>query len=257
MHSNNNTKKEKLPIWVILVWIALWQFFSSLVDMHILLPSPLSVLEKLIFLVSQLYFWQSILFSMAKISLGFILAVCIGTLFAVISYKTKIFKQFISPFILIAKSVPVASIIILILIWVSTENLCIFISFIMVMPVVYTNILSGIGSLNLQLAEVSQLFKITNLATLRYIIVPQILPFFESACIVGLGMSFKAGIAAEVIGLPDTSIGENLYEAKVFLDTPTLFAWTIVIILLSLLFEKTFALLIKLACKRLSEVRIK
>ncbi len=225
--------------------------------MQILLPTPLSVLESLVFLVAQLNFWQSVAFTIFKISSGFVIAVFIGTLFAIVSHKSKVFRQFISPIILISKSVPVASIIILILIWISTQNLSIFISFIMVMPVVYTNILSGIKNLNIQLTEMAHLFNVTNAATLRYIIIPQIMPFFEAACIVGLGMSFKAGIAAEVIGLPDNSIGEHLYEAKVFLDTPSLFAWTVVIILLSLIFEKTFALLIKLACKRLGGVHLK
>ncbi len=262
MHSTmqvnkKDNKKEKMPIWVILLWIALWQFFSVLVDEQILLASPLSVFKKLVSLVCELYFWQSILFSLFRLSFGFILAVVVGILFSFISHKSKIFKQIISPFILISKSVPVASIIILILIWISSDNLSIIISFIMVMPIVYTNMLSGINNLNTQLYEMAKLFKIKNVAKLRYIIIPQIMPFLESACIVGLGLCFKAGIAAEVIGLPENSIGENLYEAKIFLDTPSLFAWTIVIIIVSLIFEKTFAAFIKLACKKLGKVHFK
>ncbi len=253
---SNNTKKQKLPIWVILLWIALWQFSSMVVDSQILLPTPLSVLEKLLFLVRQGYFWQSILHSMAKITLGFLLAVSIGVIFAAISHKSKIFKQFISPFILISKSVPVASIIILILIWISSQNISIFISFIMVMPIVYTNVLSGIDSLDKGLNEMSTVFTISSKTKIRYIILPQIMPFFESACVVGLGMCFKSGIAAEVIGLPDNSIGENLYQAKIFLDIPTLFAWTIVIILVSFAFEKTFAVLIKAITARLGRVKL-
>ncbi len=250
-------KKPKLPIWVILLWIALWQFFSMSVDSQILLPTPLSVLEKLISLVCEGYFWVSILHSMLRITLGFLLAVSIGVLFSVISYKSKLFKQFISPFILISKSVPVASIIILILIWISSQNISIFISFIMVMPVVYTNVSSGIDSLDKGLSELSTVFKISAKTKIRYIIIPQIMPFFQSACMVGLGMCFKSGIAAEVIGLPEKSIGENLYQAKIFLDIPTLFAWTIVIIIISFLFEKTFAVLIKALTNKLGRIKLK
>ncbi len=260
MKKNNNSninKKEQLPIWVILLWIALWQFFSMVVGSQILLASPLSVFEELFLLIQQLYFYTAILNSLIKISAGFILAVVIGVLFAFVSQKSKLFKQFIHPFILIAKSVPVASIIILILIWIPSENISIFISFIMVMPIVYANVLNGIYNLNAQLAEVSTLFKINKAAYLRYIVIPQIMPFFESACVVGLGMSFKAGIAAEVIGLPDSSIGENLYQAKIFLDTPALFAWTVVILLASFVFEKAFTVLIRLLCKWLGKVHLK
>ncbi len=256
-NNKKNINKQNLPIWVILLWIALWQLLSILIDSQILLPSPLSVLEKLFFLLGQQYFWQSILHSMSKITLGFLLALTIGIVSAVIAYKSKIFKEFISPFILIFKSVPVASIIILILIWISSENISIFISFIMVMPIVYTNVLSGIDNLDIQLNEMATVFKVSPRTKVRYIILPQIMPFIESACLVGLGMCFKAGIAAEVIGLPDNSIGENLYQAKIFLDMPTLFAWTIVIIAISYLFEKIFAIIIKRIIKRVERVKLK
>ncbi len=250
-------KKEKVPIWVLLSWLAIWQVATIAVNSQILLASPASVLKELLFLVQHLYFWQAVFFTILRISFGFVLAVLIGILFAVLSSKIKPFRQFISPFITIAKSVPVASIIVLIIIWVSAENIAVFISFIMVMPVVYTNIFSGIKNLNKQLAEMSFVFKISNFANTKYIIVPQIMPFFESACTVGLGMSFKAGIAAEVIGFTENSIGGNLYQAKIFLDTPSLFAWTVVIIAISFLFEKLFLVLIKNGLKKLVKVRFK
>ncbi len=250
-------KKEKMPIWVIFLWIALWQILSMIINQQILLPSPLSVLEKLFLLVREFYFWQAVFFSILRISAGFVLAVIMGTVFAFISHKFLAFKHILSPFILISKSVPVASIIILILVWISSKNIAVFISFIMVLPIVYTNILSGIANLNEQLAEMSRVFKIKSGAKLRYITILQIMPFFESACMVGLGLCFKAGIAAEVIGLPDNSIGENLFEAKIFLDMPALFAWTIVIILVSLLFEKAFAKIIVFFCRQLRKVRLK
>ncbi len=257
MQTNNKIKKEKMPFWVILSWIALWQFLSMAINSQILLASPISVFKELLLLIQQFYFWQAVFFTMLRISAGFVLAVVIGTLLAVISSKVKLFKQWVSPLIIIAKSVPVASIIVLVIIWVSAENIAIFISLIMVMPVVYTNVLSGINNLNKQLAEMAFVFEVASIAKLRYITIPQIMPFFESACLVGLGMSFKAGIAAEVIGFTDNSIGGNLYQAKIFLDTPSLFAWTIVIIAVSFLFEKVFSFLIKIACNQLIKVHVK
>ncbi len=257
MKNSNVNKKEKIPFWVILSWVALWQFLSVIVNSEILLASPLSVFKELLVLVQEFYFWQAVFFTILRISAGFILAVVIGISFAVVSSKVKIFKQLIGPLIIIAKSVPVASIIVLVILWVSVENIAVFISLIMVMPVVYTNVLSGINNLNKQLAEMAYVFNVSSFAKIRYITVPQIMPFFESACLVGLGMSFKAGIAAEVIGYTDNSIGGNLYQAKIFLDTPTLFAWTLVIIAVSFLFEKLFTLLIRFGCKQLIKVRVK
>ena len=121
----------------------------------------------------------------------------------------------------------------------------------MVLPVVYTNVLEGIRAADRKLLEMAQVFSLTPAKIIRYIYLPQILPYFQAACGTALGLCWKSGIAAEVIGIPSGSIGERLQQAKVYLDTPDLFAWTLVIVLLSLSFEKLFLFLLKKLALRL------
>ena len=137
-------------------------------------------------------------------------------------------------------STPVASFIILCLIWIPSKNLSVFISFLMVLPVIYTNILEGIRQTDSKILEMAKVFQVNPERRIRYIYVSQVLPYFLSACRLSLGMCWKAGVAAEVIGVPSGSIGEKLYNAKIYLNTPDLFAWTIVIIVISFVFEKCF-----------------
>ena len=138
------------------------------------------------------------------------------------------------------KATPVASFIILCLIWIPSRNLSVFISFLMVFPVVYTNILEGIRQTDKQLLEMADSFGAGVGKKLQFIYLSQVMPYAVTACKLGLGLCWKAGIAAEVIGIPAGSIGEKLYKAKVYLETPDLFAWTIVIIAVSVGFEKIF-----------------
>ena len=138
------------------------------------------------------------------------------------------------------KAVPVASFIILVLIWVPSRNLSVVISFLMVLPIVYTNVLNGIRSMDGQLLEMARVFRVPLSRRIRYIYLSQLLPFLRTAFSLSLGLCWKAGIAAEVIGIPDGSIGERLYESKVYLQTADLFAWTLVIVALSIGFEKCF-----------------
>ncbi len=133
------------------------------------------------------------------------------------------------------KAIPVASFIILVLIWVPSRNLSIVISFLMVLPVVYTNVLNGIASTDRKLLEMAQVFRVPLSRRIRYIYLSQLLPFLRTGFSLSLGLCWKAGIAAEVIGIPKGSIGEKLYEAKVYLQTADLFAWTLVIVLISVL----------------------
>lgn len=171
-----------------------------------------------------------------------------------ISAKFKYVEQFLAPFMLTVKAVPVASFVILILIWVSSKNLSIIISFLIVLPVIYTNIKDGISSCDKQLLEMAQVFRISPMRKIRYIYISQIMPFFRAACSISLGLCWKSGVAAEVIGIPKNSIGENLYNAKIYLDTPDLFAWTVVIILISLIFEKLFIYFLDKGIKRLERI---
>ena len=196
--TDNGTKYTGIRIVAVFFWITIWQFASMYLGQEILLASPVSVVRKLFELIFTGNFWQSVGFSFVRIVTGFLLAMFLGIFLAVLAYWSKTVEILIAPVIAVVKSTPVASFIILCLIWIPSRNLSVFISFLMV------------------------------------------LPYFLSACRLSLGMCWKAGVAAEVIGVPSGSIGEKLYNAKIYLNTPDLFAWTIVIIVISFVFEKCF-----------------
>ncbi|WLD26900.1 MULTISPECIES: ABC transporter permease [unclassified Clostridioides] len=244
-------KISKAHILAIIFWLIVWQISSMIIGQEILLVSPFSSLKRLFELSMKFEFWQSILFSFMKITTGFILAFIIGIISAIIASNKKNFRILIEPLILTIQSIPVASFIILSLIWISSKNLSIFISFLMVLPVVYRNILDGINSISRELNDMAKVFKVSKIKKIRYIYLSEVAPYLRAACSVSLGLCWKSGIAAEIIGMPANSIGENLYKAKVYLNTPDLFAWTIVIIIISICFQKGFLSLIDYLLKRL------
>jgi NitT/TauT family transport system permease protein len=238
-------KKMKIKLWSVIFWLALWQLISMYMDEEILLVSPIKVILCLCELVTNLIFWKSILFSFIRISAGFFLAALIGVVLAMLSARFTLISELLAPIMLAIKSVPVVSFIILALIWFSSKNLSVLISFMMVLPIIYTNTLTGIKCLDKDLAEMSKVFNIPTIRRIRYIEAPQVMPYIYSACEIGLGLCWKSGIAAEVIGIPKGSIGERLQQAKVYLDTPDLFAWTVVIVLLSCFFERLVLCILK------------
>ena len=233
-------KKRNLSLWAVLFWLLVWQASSMALHSDILLVSPLRVLQTLFALIGTPRFWSSLLSSAGRILGGFLLAAALGTLLAALAARFKRAEELLAPLVLAMKTVPVASFIILALIWFGSRNLSVFIAVVMVLPVMYTNVLSGIRARDDSLLEMARVFKIPTLRRIRCIDLPQIMPYFRAGCTLGLGLCWKAGVAAEVIGMPVPSIGERLQQAKVYLDTPELFAWTLVIVLLSVGFEKLF-----------------
>lgn len=240
-----NLSKYKYTILAFAFWLIAWQVISNIVDNKILLASPKEVLEALFTLIKLSSFWKTVMNSFSKIALGFISAVFIGTALALISCIHKLFREIISMFIRLIKAIPVASFVIVVLLWVESKNLSVLISFLMVIPIMYTNILKGIGGTDKQLLEMAKVFRVSMIKKIRYIYIPGVMPYFVTACSVGLGFCWKSGIAAELIGQPKNSIGAWLYEAKLYLMTKELFAWTIVIVVLSIFFEKVVMLIIK------------
>ncbi len=244
----------KIRLWAVLFWLLVWQGASMAIGQEILLVSPVSVVKKLFELVPLGEFWSSIFFSAVRILGGFLLACAAGVLLAALAAKYKRAEELLAPAVLTVKAVPVASFIILVLIWISSRNLSVCISFLMVFPVIYTNTLNGIRSTDRGLLEMAAVFGMSPWVKLWYIYVPQAMPYFRAGCSVALGLCWKAGTAAEVIGIPDRSIGEKLYNAKVYLNTSELFAWTLVIVLASLIFEKLFLAALDGVTKRLERM---
>ena len=247
-------KPRAIRLWAVLFWLAVWQLGAMALDQELFLVSPLRVLGRLGELVVTGPFWRAVGISSLRIMGGFLAATAAGVLLAALSARFRRVEELLAPALLAIKSIPVASFIILALILFSSRNLAVLISFLMVLPVVYANVLEGIRSADRQLLEMGRVFRLPVGRRLRYLYVPQVYPFFEAACGVALGLCWKAGVAAEVIGMPQGSIGERLQQAKIYLDTPDLFAWTLVIVLVSLAFEKLFLRLLKVGARALERM---
>lgn len=246
---NNIVKKIVLTITAICFWLFVWHFLSLKINSSIFLPSPEATYKALIRIGKRAGFWQTIFNTFSKIAKGFLLALIAGTFSAIISSFVKIIDVLVSPFMRLLKTVPVASFIILALLWVKSDKLSVLISFVMVTPVVHINILQSFDNVDNNLLEMADIFNVGLLRRLRFIYVPALVSGFMSACKIGLGFCFKAGIAAEIIGLPFQSIGSELYKSKLYLMTDELFAWTVVIVLMSVFFEGVcIYLLNKLSC---------
>lgn len=236
----------------VLLALILWQVLAMVINLPILIVTPLSVIKRLGTIWLEKGFWSSIGFSLVRILIGFFSGLILGILFAVLSSKSQIVEALLWPYMVTIRSVPVASIVVICLIWLSGANLSAFISFLIVLPVIYQNVLTGIRSRDKELDEAAMVSGATPFQRFRYITLPQIAPHLIAACTVTVGMAWKAGIAAEIIGTPKGSIGQQLYLSKVYLDTDDLLAWTVVLVILSIICEKIIVTGIRLIIKKLS-----
>lgn len=225
-------------IFAVLFWIAVWQAVYMAVGKEVLFPSFADTVKALFILLGESEFYKTILFTFIRIISGFVLGMAAGVILGILTSSYGILKEIFMPLINIVRAAPVASFIILALAWIKTGMVPVFISFLIVVPVMWSNINEGIASTDNKLLEMAKVFGFSLSQKIKKIYIPSVMPYFRSAAITGSGLAFKSGVAAEVIASPIFSVGQRLYDAKVYMETAELFAWTAVVIILSIAFEK-------------------
>lgn len=239
-------KKTYLPA-VLLFWLLLWQAASVLIRNSILFVGPADVAAALFIQVRTIEFWKTLAFSLGRISGGFLSAMLLGILLGALASRFLLLRELLAPVVLLFKSIPVASFVILALIWIGSKNLSVFVSFMVVLPILYTATLTGLEQTDPKLLEMCRVFCVPFWGRIRAVYLPSLMPYLTSSADSALGLAVKSGVAAEVIGVPDFSIGSRLYTAKIYLSTADLFAWTLVIILAAWFLEHLLRLLLRAA----------
>lgn len=232
---------------VIAVWLLLWQLAAMLVDSAFLFPSPVAVFKRLAELCITRDFAVKCFGSLGRISLGCFSGILFGTLLGAITAFSKPLYEFFSPLLTLIKTTPVASFIILLLVWVKRDGVPVAVSFLMVVPVMWSSVCTAVVGTDKQLLEAARMFRLTRRQKIRHIYVPAVLPSFASGCKTSIGFAWKSGIAAEVLSTPKNSVGSQLYLAKINLEYADLFAWTAAVIIMSFLVEKLFVFMLEKA----------
>lgn len=221
----------------VVLWLLLWHIVAARLDKPLLLPSPAAVAKRLSELCLTEAFWRYSLRSLMRVIGGIISGAVTAIAVAALTSTVPLLHALLRPLITVIKTTPVASFIILAMLWIDEDLLPVFISFLMVFPVIWANLHTALSSVPAPYRELSRVFRLPLMRCIRRIYIPHATPYFLSACRSSLGLAWKAGIAAEAIALPALSIGKQLMESKIYLETIDLFAWTTVVILLSLLLE--------------------
>ncbi|MBR6270835.1 MAG: ATP-binding cassette domain-containing protein [Lachnospiraceae bacterium] len=238
-------------------WLLLWQVISMQTRYGVFLASPIDVITALYKQVLTARFWLAVLNSLWHILCGYLLAMAVGSLLAFFSHKSLVFDTLLTPIMRLIRTVPVVSFVILALILLPSGMLTVLIAFLMALPIFYQSVLLEIKRRDIGLKEMALVYGVSRMRRFRFLDIPQIFPGFEKTAVMALSFAWKSGTAAEVIGSGANSIGGMLQQAKIYLDTPELFAWTLTVVLVSILTERLLKYLLRGAYMWFSRIREK
>ena len=244
-------KSKGIKLWAIAVWLIIWQIAAVLMEQEIFLVSPVSVVRTWIEMLKTQEFYSRVWFSTLRVLYGFLIGMLLGSVIGALAARIKFIRDLMTPLISVVRAIPVASFIVLAVFFLSDNTLSIFISFLICFPVFYSNVLQGVESADAALLEMANVFRIHPLRKMLHIYLPAVYPYLLAAVSVSIGLAWKSGIAAEVIAIPDGSIGDRLYYVKMYYLTGELFAWTLTIVIMSLITETVMKLIVRLFGRRL------
>ena len=243
MEKRPGTKVNGLP--ALVFWVLVWQWAAMAMDNALLLPGPLQVFRRLLELMGEAAFWQITFASIGRVLLGVLLGAALGVVLAVLTSLSTWAELLIAPAMTAVQATPVASFAILVLIWLERDFVPVLICILMVLPVIWNSVSAGIRMTDRQLLEMARVYRLPRVRVLRRIYVPSVLPYFRASSTSALGLGWKAGIAAEVLTVPKESIGRMISEGKLYLMIDDLFAWTLLVVVLSLLLQRIMLRLLK------------
>lgn len=232
---NGTSSKQPLPgrLAAAVFWLVFWAVLASQLP-GVLFAGPVRTAKSLMALLVTAGCWRSLAGTLGQIAAGFLLAFATGIVSGALCHRSHWLRTLLSPAVQGMKSVPVACFVIVALIWVPSQHIAVLLSAFVVFPITYQSVLSGLSAVDRELLEMAQVFRMPFSRRLRFLYIPQLAPFVLSSCRVSVGMCWKAGIAGEIIGLPRFSVGEQLYLAKLYLNMGDLFAWTLLIVAVSM-----------------------
>lgn len=226
---------------VILLWLAVWEVAYLLIGRDIYFPSPVSVVTTFFRLLTEKNTWVVVSLSLYRTLLAIVVSAVLGVVFGMACGLNRTMHDLVNPLIVTLKSTPVVSVIIIAIIWFRSTDVPIFSGILMCFPIVFTGTVAGVRSTDPKLIEMCSFYGVGRFERLKSLYFPAAKSHINASVISEIGICWKAVAAAEVLSMPRLSIGANLFFAKASLDPALLFAWTVIIILLSFVFESIYA----------------
>lgn len=234
----SNYKKLLYILLPIAFWLLVWEIFARIVNFTYFLPSISETMRALVVIVKKPTFYKVVSLTLLRVILGLVIGIVTGFILAVASHHSKPVYSILSPIISIVKATPVATFIILLYVNMKSDALTVFIGFLMVMPIIWQNLIDAYSSIDNNLIEVAELYGFSFKKKMRVLVIPAFIKYLIPAIITSVGLAWKSEVAAEIIAYTTNSIGQQMNMAQYAHDTPAMFAWTLVIITISILLER-------------------
>lgn len=216
-----------------LLFVAVWEVISRIIGNDLIFPGIPSIFKAFIDIIKGKEFLLIVFHTLKRTAVSVGISLIIGILCSILSYNYKFFYILFFPFFSFLKSIPTIAVIILVLIWSNVEVVPIITGIMILLPLIYENILGGIDSIDRDLLKMADIYKVAKIDILKGIYIPGVYYFSSSGIPALIALTLKVVIAGEVLSQGSLSIGGEIFMGKMYLESPSIFAWIIIVILIN------------------------
>jgi NitT/TauT family transport system permease protein len=230
-------KKYFYQILAILFILLAWKFTSMGIKNGLILPAPEKTLLDFIRLISSTDFYIALGSTLLRGFFGFIIAFLMAALIGIPAGIIKSVRDFFNPVIVLLRSTPVITFILLALIWFGPDNVPVFIAILTMFPLLCKGFINGIENTDRELVEMANVYKVKRKRILSALYLPSLLPFLFNGMSNALGFGWRAVIIGEVLSQPRWGLGTEMQVAQTYLLVSKLICWSIVAVTIAFIFE--------------------
>ncbi|MFT9496561.1 ABC transporter permease [Anaerosolibacter sp.] len=240
---NKNFRELLYTMLSIIILLIFWKVVSLIIDKEILVPSPEKTFIEIINIIQSAYFIPSLVNTLKRALVGFIMAVGIGIFLGMMGGLFKPIYYLLRPIVLVNKAVPTMAMILLALIWLESEKAPVLVGFVVIFPIIYENVVQGIRNVDVKLIEMMKIYDVSRWDMIKELYIPSMRTYLYGAMTAAMGLNLKIIIAAEVLSQPRISMGTSFQIEKVNLNTAGVFAWSLITIVLAGVLEQTLRIM--------------
>lgn len=220
-----------------LLFMVIWEIVSRMIGNDLIFPGLLSIFKAFINIIKEKNFLFIVFHTLKRTGISIGISLILGILCSILSYKYKFFYILFFPFFSFLKSIPTIAVIILVLIWSNVEIVPVITGIMILLPLIYENILGGIDSIDRELLKMADIYKISKIDVFKGIYIPGVYYFSASGIPALIALTLKVVVAGEVLSQGSLSIGGEIFMGKIYLETSSIFAWVIIVILINFLLD--------------------
>lgn len=221
----------------IIIFILLWFFISLKINSEIVFPNILTIIKKLIEIILEKSFYKDLFLSLIRVFITFILSFLLAIIFGILSGIFSSIRYMLMPIINFIRTIPTIPLILVAIIWFDNNTVPIFVSMLVIFPIMYDAVVNGIINVDKNLIDMSLSYNVSLKTQIISLYIPSIKPYILTSISQSMGITWKSILAAEILALPSLGIGSKLYESHLYLDTVSLFAYCLIAVIFNGIFE--------------------